>query len=108
MKEISLRPYTGKLFYVRTKKEYEQAHIDLFKEPDILSCSNGGRFSGGCGKDNYWTYLIWAKSTAFLAHELVHILVHVFERSGLNINDSGGEAFAYMLQTLMQDIQSRK
>lgn len=44
MKEISLRPYTGKLFYVRTKKEYEQAHIDLFKEPDILSCSsNGGR-----------------------------------------------------------------
>ncbi len=85
MKEISLRPYTGKLFYVRTKKEYEQAHIDLFKEPDILSCSsNGGRFSGGCGKDNYWTYLIWAKSTAFLAHELVHVLVHVFERFGLN------------------------
>ena len=63
MKEISLRPYNGKLFYVRTKKEYEQAHIDLFKEPDILSCSNGGRFSGGCGKDNYWTYLIWAKNS---------------------------------------------
>lgn len=103
MKELSLRPYTGKLFVVKTVKEYETAHKKLFKTPDILTCAQDGRFSGGEGKDGMWTYLIWYKSPHNLAHELSHVVLHVFERCGINPIEAGGEPFCYMLSQLMLD-----
>lgn len=101
MKELSLRPYHGRLFIAYSKKEYEAAHKKLFKTPDVLTCATCGRFTGGDGKDGMWTYLVWAEGKPQLAHELSHVLFHVFERCGMDPRDSGGEAFCYMLSQLM-------
>lgn len=101
MKELSLRPYNGRLFIAKSKKEYERGHKHLFKTTDVLSCAQEGRFNGGEGKDGMWTYLIYAEKPHTLAHELSHCVLHVFERCGIDARDSGGEAFCYMLSQLM-------
>jgi len=101
MKELSLRPYNGRLFYVKTQKEYAKARIKLFKTPDVLNCNQDGRFSAGCGQDDMWTYLVYAEKPHILAHEMTHVLMHVWERCGIDPGDSGGEAFCYMLSQLM-------
>lgn len=101
MKELSLRPYHGRLFIASSKKDYEAGHKKLFNEPDVLTCATAGRFSGGDGKDGMWTYLVFATEPHLLAHELTHVLFHVWERCGMDPRDSGGEAFCYMLSQLM-------
>jgi hypothetical protein len=103
MKELSLRPYTGRLFIVKTMKEYERAHARLFKTPDVLKCGMGGRFSGGEGKGGLWTYLIWARNSHTFAHEISHVVLHVFERCGMDPRESGGEPFCYLLSQLLLD-----
>lgn len=103
MVELSLRPYNGRLFFVRSKREYEQAHKRLFKTPDVLICAQRGRFVGGEGVDGMWTYLVFAGTTATMAHELSHVVFHVFERCGIDARDSGGEAFCYLLSQLLID-----
>lgn len=104
-KELSLRPYNGRLFIVKSRKAYEEAHRKLFKEPDVLTCAQEGRFTGGCGKDDMWTYLIFADKTHYLAHELSHVILHVFERCGIDPREAGGEPFCYLLSQLMLDAQ---
>lgn len=100
-KELSLRPYHGRLFLVTTREGYEREHKRLFKTPDILTCAQAARYTGGEGKDGMWTYLVFAPEPHTLAHELSHVLFHVFERCGMDPRDSGGEAFCYMLSQLM-------
>jgi len=110
MKELSLRPYHGRLFMVKTAKEYEKAHLKLFKTPDVLTCAQDGRFSGSCsvgeGKGGIWTYLVWGKHTYTLAHELSHVVLHVFERSGIDPREAGGEPFCYMLSQLLMEARN--
>jgi len=101
--EVSLRPYNGRLFVAPTKEIYESAHKRLFKEPDVLDASQAGRFSGGCGKDDMWTYLVWPSNHAYLAHELAHVAIHVFHRCNIPINHGNDEAFCYFLSQLMLD-----
>lgn len=103
MRELSLRPYNGRLFVVKRAKSYEKAHAKLFKTPDILTCAQGGRFSCGEGKDGMWTYLVWASNPHMLAHELSHVVLHVFERCGIDPREAGGEPFCYMLSQLLLD-----
>lgn len=101
MKELSLRPYNGRLFVARSRKEYERQHAGLFKTPDVLSCAQVGRFTGGEGKDGIWTYLVWAAATPQMAHELSHVVLHVFERCGIDPREAGGEPFCYLLSQLL-------
>lgn len=101
MKELSLRPYNGRLFITKSRKDYQAQHEALFKTPDVLTCATAGRFVGGEGHDGTWTYLVLANRPHLLAHEMVHVLLHVWERSGMDPRDSGGEAFCYMLSQLM-------
>ena len=103
MRELSLRPYNGRLFIAKSVKEYEKQHVALFNEPDVISCAQCGRFTGGDGKDGLWTYLIWAEKTPQLAHELSHVVLHVFERCGIDPREAGGEPFCYMLSQLMME-----
>lgn len=103
MRELSLRPYTGRLFLASCREDYERAHKRLFKTPDVLTCAQGGRFSGGEGADGLWTYLVWAGNTAALVHELAHVVLHVFERAGIDPVGCGGEPFCYMLSQLVMD-----
>jgi hypothetical protein len=101
MKELSLRPYNGRLFVAKSRKAYERAHLKLFKTPDVLTCTQEGRFNGGEGKDGIWTYLVWAKAPHTLAHELSHAVLHVFERCGIDPREAQGEPFCYMLSQLL-------
>lgn len=101
MKELSLRPYNGRLFVAKSRKDYQRQHKALFATPDVLRCDQAGRMTGGEGKDGVWTYLIWAEAAPQLAHELSHIVLHVFERCGIDPREAGGEPFCYMLSQLM-------
>lgn len=101
MKELSLRPYNGRLFVAKSRKEYASLSVKLFKTPDVLSCAQVGRMNGGEGKDGLWTYLIWADKTPQLAHEIAHVVLHVFERCGIDPREAKGEPFCYMLSQLM-------
>lgn len=103
MKRISLRPYNGNLFYASTRQDYEKAHKRLFKTPDVLSCAQEGRFSGGEGKDGLWTYLVYADRPHTMAHEMAHVVLHVFERCGIDPQSGGGEPFCYLLSQLLLD-----
>jgi hypothetical protein len=103
MKELSLRPYHGRLFVFRSKREYQKAHQELFKTPDVLTCAHEGRFTGGEGRDGLWTYLIYAEKPHTLAHEISHCVLHVFERCGIDPREAGGEPFCYLLSQLLLD-----
>ena len=100
-KEISLRPYHGRCFVVKDRRAYEAAHHRLFKTYDVLNCAQRGRFTGGEGKDGMWTYLIYAEKPQTLAHEIAHVVLHVFERCGIDPRDANGEPFCYLLSQLM-------
>lgn len=101
VKELSLRPYHGRLFFTRSRKEYERQHKLLFKTPDVLSCAQAGRFTGGEGKDGLWTYLVYANEPHTIAHEMSHVVLHVFERCGIDPISGNGEPFCYMLGQLI-------
>jgi hypothetical protein len=106
-KEISLRPYNGRLFIAKSKKDYEASHAKLFKNPGVLSCDQVGRMTGE-GNDGLWTYLVWAEDAPRLAHEIAHVILHVFERCGIDPVCGNGEPFCYMLSQLMLDAGSKK
>lgn len=107
-RELSLRPYHGRLFLAGTPKQYEAAHAKLFKRLDVLSCEQCGRFSSGQGKDGLWTYLVWGKEPPQVAHELAHVVLHVFERCGIDPREANGEPFCYMLSQLLIDARLAK
>ena len=101
MKRLSLRPYNGRLFVAKSRKDYEKAHAKLFKTADVLNCKQEGRFMGGEGHDGLWTYLVWGKHPHTLAHELAHVVLHVFERCGIDPREAAGEPFCYMFSQLI-------
>jgi hypothetical protein len=55
-----------------------------------------------------WTYLIWADSPHTLAHETAHVVLHTFERCGIDPREAGGEPFCYMQSQIILDINSKK
>lgn len=105
MKELSLRPYNGRLYVCSTERDYQKSHKQIFGERDVPLASRGieGRFSGGCGEDGHWAYVVWYSSPHTLAHELSHCVLHVFERCGIDPREAGGEPFCYMLSQLMKE-----
>lgn len=107
VQELSLRPYHGKLFVAYSVKGYERSHQRLFKTPDVLTCAQEGRFSGGEGKDGMWTYLVWGANHHTLAHELAHVVLHVFDRCGIDPREGAGEPFCYMLSQLLLEANAQ-
>lgn len=107
VQELSLRPYHGKLFVAASGKGYQRAHRRIFKTPDVLTCAQEGRFSGGEGNDGMWTYLVWGAKPHTLAHELAHVVLHVFERCGIDPREGAGEPFCYMLSQLLLEANAK-
>jgi hypothetical protein len=107
MKELSLRPYHGRLFVAKSAKDYERSHQKVFKTPDTLYRDQAGRFRAGEGKDGMWTYLIWGNTPHTLAHEVSHVVLHVFERCGIDPISGNGEPFCYMLSQLLLEAKSQ-
>lgn len=101
-KELSLRPYPGRLFVTRRRKDYKAADKELFRTPDVhFSKTAAGRYSAGEGVDGLWTYLVYAEEPHTLAHELSHVVLHTFGRCGIDPREANGEPFCYLLSQLM-------
>lgn len=107
-REFDLRPYHGRLFVAKTQEAYEAAHKRIFKQADVLTCAQDGRFSGGEGQDGLWTYLVFARNQHSLVHELSHVVLHVFERCGIDPREANGEPFCYMLSQLVLEVTEWK
>ena len=103
IKELSLRPYIGRLLVAKSSKDYEIAHQQIFETPDILNCSQEGRFSCGADKYGMLTYLVWGEKQNALCHELSHVVLDLFDRCGIDPRGSNGEPFCYMLTQLMSE-----
>lgn len=101
--EISLSPYVGRLFVAATRKDYERAHRRMFNESDNLAPEMGGRYSAGTDKSGNWLYLVWSEGEQNLAHELAHVILHVFKLCGIDPREANGEPFCYMLSQLIMD-----
>lgn len=105
--ELSLRPYNGRLFLAYSADEYRATHNRVFAPDDVIGCETEGRMACGEGKDGLWTYLVWAEAPHTLAHELSHVVLHVFERCGIDPRSGNGEPFCYLLSQLMLDASAR-
>jgi len=105
IQQISLRPYNGELYIAKTPKDYNENAPRLVEGGDSIQDRMVGRFLSGCGKTGQWTYLVWASSPATLAHELAHVILHVFDRCGITATVDHPEPFCYMLSQLMEDCE---
>lgn len=108
MKKLSLRPYSGYAYISFSKKEYEKDHKKLFNHEDVLTIAQRGRFSGGCGPDGMWTYLIYGKSPPDIAHEVCHVVLEVFKRCGIDPTEGNSEPFCYMVSQILLDISNMR
>lgn len=101
MKKISLRPYSGIVYLCESQKEYKKKHHKIFNEPIDLTGKNGR--CDGYNDNGFYGYLVWANDSPSLAHEMAHVVIHVFKRCGIDPSDSDGEAFCYLLAQLLRD-----
>lgn len=104
-KELSLRPYPGKIILCKSLKEMRRIYEKHTKEKYPYKDEKaGGRFikiAYGLEKDSIW--LVYGKEPHVLAHELTHVLLLLFERIGADPGCGNGEPFCYMLSQLMLD-----
>jgi hypothetical protein len=103
MKTLSLRPYFGTVKVCVTHSEYQREYKKLFGENDsALTEGKNGRMSGKYDeKTRCPIYVVWAKNRSYLAHELSHVILHVFELADIDPRAANGEPFCYMLSQLM-------
>lgn len=102
--ETSLRPYPGKVVICDRRKDFYREHRERFGFKHEPLGSRTGRMIGQvCGEEKRMVYLVWADSPAVMAHELAHVVLDVFEMTGIDPVSGNGEAFCYMLSQLMVD-----
>ena len=102
-KTISLRPYFGNVTVCKTRTGYQREYTKLFGTPDVaLKAGANGRMSGKYDEKKMRPeYVVWAKNRSYLAHELSHVVLHVFELADIDPRAANGEPFCYMLSQLM-------
>lgn len=101
MRELPLRPYPGKVIVCKTRGEYSRTHKRLWKEDACDLSSKNGRMDARWSEKTGGIYLVWAVDQARMAHELSHVILHVFEMCGIDPREANGEPFCYMLSQLM-------
>jgi hypothetical protein len=106
MKELSLRPYFGAVRVCKSQKEYQKHYIELHGEKDSdLTRSLSGRMSGRQFDDRPPIFIVWAAAPCYLAHELSHVILWVFEKAGIDPREANGEPFCYMLSQLLLECE---
>ncbi|MDZ4341707.1 MAG: hypothetical protein U1E51_04630, partial [Candidatus Binatia bacterium] len=48
-------------------------------------------------------YLVWASSRLVLVHEFSHAVLQLFDHTGIDPCEAGGEPFAYLLEHLLAE-----
>lgn len=101
---LSLRPYPGIIKLCPNRKTFYQEHLKLFGEKGKDLTYNKGRMSGKYSdKDHFPTFLVWAENSATLAHEFSHVILHIFDDTGIDPREANGEPFCYLLSQLLTD-----
>lgn len=105
MNKILLRPYHGQVWYCHTWDELHKAFKRLTgKDYEYEDDPNGGRYIGLSNDTidgNVW--VVYGKQPEILAHEMSHVLLHVFNEIGHDPRHGDGEPFCYMLTHLMTE-----
>ncbi len=103
MKRLQLRPYPGEVWITKSVKQYQKAHLKRFGEEDSVM-NDGAVRSGrmmGIQDEKGTTYIVYATSPVYLAHELSHVVLDLFECIGIDPRSGNGEPFCYLLSQLM-------
>ena len=102
LRKISLRPYLGVLYVAETAKQFESAHKRLFGESfKVDKATDGGWWDCGHTPKGEYAHLVWAADRNYMAHELAHVILHLFAETSIDPRESD-EAFCYMLHHLLQ------
>jgi hypothetical protein len=105
VKELSLRPYFGTVRVCKSRKEYQREYKKLHgTEDDGLTNASSGRMTGRQYKDRSPVFLVWGAAPCYVAHELAHVILWVFERAGIDPREAAGEPFCYMLSQLLLEV----
>jgi hypothetical protein len=98
------------VLYCKTVKEYQTQYKKLFGFLDE-AMKDGyirqGRMSGMRGDETKpMTYIVWATTPTYLAHELSHVVLDLFQLCGIDPRQADGEPFCYLLSQLLLDCES--
>lgn len=106
MKTLSLSPYPGTIRVCESRDEFYRQHKKLFGDRGKDLTHNRGRMAGKWDESSGWPYyLVWGESFAQLAHELSHVVLHVFDLADIDPRQANGEPFCYMLSQLLLDAE---
>ena len=102
--ELSLRPYPGTIKLCASRNSFYREHKKLFGDKGKDLTYNRGRMVGKWDDRTAWpTYVVWAERPAYLAHEMAHVVLHVFDLAGIDPVAAGGEPFCCLLSQLLID-----
>lgn len=108
MIKTTLRPYSGSLIICKSRKEFYCEHEKLFGERGEDLTHKRGRMSGKYDDKARWpTYIVWAEDQNYLAHEIAHVVLHVFELADIDPRGCNGEPFCYLLSQLLLDAKGK-
>jgi hypothetical protein len=104
MKEISLKPYPGRVLFCREKAEFERAYKRITGKPHTIEAGVAGRTQEFlANRHKPWTFLVWAPRSDIMAHEFSHVVLQVFHHIDSDPRDGHGEPFCYLLGHLMKE-----
>ena len=103
-KKLSLRPYPGVVVVCKDRAEFIRQCWKSFEIHECPSEQTQGRmrvdFSGP-----HPVFVLFASAPAYLAHELGHVVLCLFEHIGADPREANGEPFCYLLSQLMLEAE---
>lgn len=107
-KHIYVDLYMFNIYWVRCSwKEYIRLVKNEFDE-NVTCNEKGGRFAT-FKKEGHYICVIWIPLKAsydILAHEVFHCVHYIMGERGIYLTDASEEAYAYLLQYIMKQIES--
>lgn len=100
MKKLSLRPYPGTVILCRDRAEYLREARKHFQLDDPLHKNTQGRMRCSFEGESP-TFVLFANAPEYLAHEMSHVVLCLFEYVGIDPRDANGEPFCYLLSQLL-------
>lgn len=103
MKKIHLTPYPGFVIVTRTRAE----HAREFKKMFGYACDEKIRSGLTTHTAGNYDFLVYAKDTPSLVHELSHVVLDLFQYIRSEPVEGNGEPFAYLMGYLFKAATAR-
>ena len=98
-----MRPYPFDMYVTSDESTFTKIRKREFGDVKKIEEDQHGFFSCGTSIKGRRVCIVYARTKPALVHEIAHLVIYVFEKVGIPINDSGSEAFAYMIEQLFRD-----